>query len=84
MDKKVIVYRIYDPVEKIYCESGRGLYAKNGRSIWIGKTGAAVAKQYMPNKERLEVRAFRLVPLEDSSDDLYICRDGIYDEAPEM
>ena len=58
-----IVYRIYDPVEERFCESGRGLYAKNGRSVWFGKTGAAVAKRYMPNKERLEIRMFELVPL---------------------
>ena len=58
-----IVYRIFDPVENNFCESGRGLYAKNGRSVWFGEGGARLALRYMPKeiKDRLVIKAYRLV-----------------------
>jgi hypothetical protein len=39
------VYRIFDLVEKMFCSSGRGLYAGNGRSVWTGKGAAEVARR---------------------------------------
>ena len=65
MDKQV-VWRIYDPVAGEYCCSGRGLYAKNGRSVWFARSGAALAVRYMPQeiRERIEIQEFYLVRVE--------------------
>jgi hypothetical protein len=55
-----IFYRVYDPIEEKFCQSGRGIYA-NGRSIWTTKGTAANAKNNMPFHERLVIKKFRLV-----------------------
>ena len=65
-DTEIIVYRIYDPKEDKYCSSGRGLYAQNGRSIWMSLGAVRVAFKNMPPdiKDRLKIQAFTLEPVE--------------------
>ena len=46
------IYRIYDPIENKFCCSGRGLYAKNGRSVWASRSAAMVALINMPKEVR--------------------------------
>ncbi len=60
---QTFVYRIFDPIEKKFCSSGRGLYAHNGRSMWGGKGAAKVALSNMPEeiKSRLIIKEFLLV-----------------------
>jgi hypothetical protein len=60
---QTVAYRIYDPVEQKFCCSGRGLYAHNGRSVWLSKAGASVALRNMPAqvKARARIRTFNLV-----------------------
>lgn len=60
-----VVWRIWDPTAGMFCSSGRSLYAKNGRSIWMSKGAAAVALGRMPAevRERALLCAFNLVPV---------------------
>lgn len=57
------VWRIWDPVEEVYCRSGRGLYAKNGRSIWMTKSGASNTRNRLlvEIRDRVEIREYVLV-----------------------
>jgi len=87
----MIVYRIYDPVEGKFCCSGRGLYAKNGRSIWLALSGAKLALKHMPApiKDRLVIREFELAEVREemtyeeylsqrTSRVLYVMRDHMW------
>jgi hypothetical protein len=62
----MVVFRIWDPVEGKFCCSGRGLYAKNGRSIWMSTGAVGVALSHMPEdiKDRLIIRAYELVEVD--------------------
>lgn len=59
---ETLIYRIYDPVAEKFCSSGRGLYAKNGRTFWAAKGAVMVALANMPAeiRGRLIVRTFEL------------------------
>lgn len=61
-----VVWRVWDPVAEMFCSSGRSLYAKNGRSVWMSKGAASVALGQMPAdvKARAVVCAFNLVPVQ--------------------
>lgn len=58
-----VVYRIFDPVQNMYCSSGRGFYAHNGRSVWVSKGAVKNALRNMPVeiRDRLIVKEFALV-----------------------
>lgn len=60
------VYRVYDPIENKFCCTGRSLYSGNGRSVWFNKGAATSALKNMPDeiKDRLQIKAFMLVELE--------------------
>jgi hypothetical protein len=57
-----IVFRIFDPLENKYCCSGRGMFAKNGRSVWNSRAAVRVALSHMPKdiKSRLVIKEFAL------------------------
>lgn len=61
-----IVWRVWDPVEGMFCASGRSLYAKNGRSVWMSRGAASVALGQMPAEVRARavVCAYNLVPVQ--------------------
>ena len=61
-----VCWRIYDPVRKAYCCSGRHA-AGNGRSVWFGRNAAVLAMTYMPReiRGRLLIKKFKLVEVTD-------------------
>ena len=59
IDDSQKVYRIWDPVEQKFCSSGRSMYANNGRSIWMTKGAATMAKKTMP--KHTEIKEYILI-----------------------
>jgi hypothetical protein len=61
--KQITVYRLYDPVEKKFCCSGRSLYASNARSVWLGRGGVMNAKKNLPEevRRRVELKEYTLI-----------------------
>ena len=63
-----VVYRIYDPMAKQFCCSGRHLYATNGRSVWFAKSAAVNVRNGLPQeiRSRVVIKPYRLVPIDDA------------------
>lgn len=63
---ETICYRIFDPEVGKFCCSGRGLYAKNGRSVWFGQGVVHNVFNGLPQevKERAVIKLYKLVELE--------------------
>lgn len=59
------VYRIYDPVEDLYCCGGHGDNT-HGSSVWMSLGGARQAMLHMPAgiRSRLQIKKFSLTPVE--------------------
>jgi hypothetical protein len=60
----ITVFRIYDPVaQEFLSRSGRGLYAKNGKSIWMSRRTAMIAVRKLPPviRARAEIKVYSLV-----------------------
>ena len=72
----MIVYRIWDPAQGEFCCSGRGLYAKNGRSIWMSPGAVGAALRWMPEsiRDRLVIRVYELVEIDSMGEVDGICQ----------
>lgn len=59
----MVVYRLWDPQEQKFVASGRSLYSTNGRTLWVGKSGAVNTKRNLPDdvRERVELVTYELV-----------------------
>lgn len=67
MDNRIHVYRVWNNHTGQWVSSGRGLYAKNQRTIWMAKSGAVKTINNLPAAERGDciVRKFVLVEVTD-------------------
>lgn len=65
------IYRLYDPETKSYVSSGRSLYAKNGRSLWLNRSGALNAKKNLADdvRARVELVTYELVEIDREESD---------------
>lgn len=62
---KVTVFRIWNRDKRAFVRSGRGRYAKNGRTLWAKKSGAIRAVQELPVGERIAcvIKEYELVEI---------------------
>ena len=62
-NKPVYVWRIRDRETGEFRRSGTGLYANIGRSVWMSRASAAIARSFMLREDQpyLEIVRFRLI-----------------------
>lgn len=70
----MVVYRLWDQQEQKFVASGRSLYSTNGRTLWVGKSGAVNTKKNLHDdvRERVELVTYELVEIAREESDLLI------------
>lgn len=63
--KPIYVYRVRDKETGEYRRSGTGLYANNGRSVWMSKASAINARSFMLKEDQPYLEIVRFVLVED-------------------
>ena len=63
--KPIYVYRVRDKETGEYRRSKSGLYANNGRSVWMSKASAINARSFMLKEDQPYLEIVRFVLVED-------------------